>query len=398
MANTLLTLLRKPLTNSLLSKTNNISLTSLYIQDVKYLFSKASLGLDGFSQQSEKIKLQLNNIADKFREKMSEYVTIDSKNMIFTEDLKNMVHLTENDQDIQLTVEMLKKYNKQNKSLRFGNYVFGPVVMRMFYVHNKPDLALECFKSEELTGIFDQHISFQLLLDLLYENQRYQEMLDVFQIISEKQLEGQKYPKNVIVLILAACYKLNNQESLDWALKLWTQLSEVGHIPMRRASTFCAGLAFNQGKPDIALEILSSVRNQNYTTVRNLKVVALAEIGRLDDVIPILKFVLSDDTPQNENVHTFNRDVLEKVKQAVSKSNNPEITLEFNRVEQMLIKQGHVSQTSLDEQLCSEIQRPPINRDFRAQQNFQPRGFNNEGFQQRPRRINYQRPGLSELV
>lgn len=44
---------------------------------------------------------------------------------------------------------------------------------------------------------------------------------------------------------------------------------------MRRATTFCAGLALNQGKPAIAIEILTSARNQNYTTVRNLKVTKL---------------------------------------------------------------------------------------------------------------------------
>lgn len=67
---------------------------------------------------------------------------------------------------------------------------------------------------------------------------------------------------------------------------------------MRRAATFCAGLALNQGKPEIALEILTTARNQNYTTIRNLRVAALAEIGRIEDIIPILKLVLNEDLVQ----------------------------------------------------------------------------------------------------
>lgn len=67
---------------------------------------------------------------------------------------------------------------------------------------------------------------------------------------------------------------------------------------MRRAGTFCAGLALNQGKPDVALEVLATIRNQSYTTVRNLKVLALCEINRIDDVIQILKSVLTVDGPQ----------------------------------------------------------------------------------------------------
>jgi hypothetical protein len=35
------------------------------------------------------------------------------------------------------------RFNQQNKEVRFGSYVFGPVVMRMYYFLNKPDEALE---------------------------------------------------------------------------------------------------------------------------------------------------------------------------------------------------------------------------------------------------------------
>jgi hypothetical protein len=41
---------------------------------------------------------------------------------------------------------------------------------------------------------------------------------------------------------------------------------------MRRATTFCAGLCLNRGKPEVALEMLSDVRKPNYVTIRNIKV------------------------------------------------------------------------------------------------------------------------------
>ncbi|CAG9773534.1 unnamed protein product [Ceutorhynchus assimilis] len=407
MTNTLFSVLRKPLVLNILTK--NIGQASIYAQDIRNLYSMSALGLDGFEHQQQRLKLQISSIGDKFKEKMSESVSVESKNMIFTEDLKNMIHIAETDQDVGLVVAMLKKYNKQNKSLRFGNYIFGPVVLRMLYLHNKSDLAIECFRSEELSGLFDQYVSFQILLDLLYENGTFKELLEMFEIIVEKQLEGHKYPKNVVVLAMAACYKLNNQESLNYALNLWSRLNESGHQPMRRATTFCACLAVNQGKPDIALEILCSARNQNYTTVRNIRVAALADIGRLEDVLPILKNVVSADLQQGQQVHTFNRDVIERIEKAVSKSDNPELTLEFNRLKQIFEKQGHINNTTLNEQLCLEIQKPPTNTgepyarvDFR--QNYQSRGqqnYNNNHFQQ-PRRQRgrrfQQKPGLEELV
>lgn len=44
-----------------------------------------------------------------FRDKMKEFVSQDSQ-MIFTEDLKNMMHIAENDDDVELTVQMIKKW------------------------------------------------------------------------------------------------------------------------------------------------------------------------------------------------------------------------------------------------------------------------------------------------
>lgn len=35
------------------------------------------------------------------------------------------------------------RFNQQNKEVRFGSYVFGPVIMRMYYFLNKPDEALK---------------------------------------------------------------------------------------------------------------------------------------------------------------------------------------------------------------------------------------------------------------
>lgn len=50
---------------------------------------------------------------------------------------------------------------------------------------------------------------------------------------------------------------------------------DVGHMPARRAVTFFARLLLNNDKPELALEVLGVVQNQNYTTIRNLKVKCL---------------------------------------------------------------------------------------------------------------------------
>lgn len=76
---------------------------------VRHLYAKNVLGLDSFLLYKEKVKNQFAQIEDKFLEKMKEFSAEDSKNMVFTEDLKNMIHLAKEDDDIQLVVKMIKK-------------------------------------------------------------------------------------------------------------------------------------------------------------------------------------------------------------------------------------------------------------------------------------------------
>lgn len=47
-------------------------------------------------------------LSEKFRSKMNDFVSQGSKNMIFTEDLKSMVHLGEPD-DLELVRQMILK-------------------------------------------------------------------------------------------------------------------------------------------------------------------------------------------------------------------------------------------------------------------------------------------------
>lgn len=127
--------------------------------------------------------------------------------MIFTEDLKSMLHLAQKKpEDIELLIKMITKFNKQNKEMRFGTYIFGPVVMRTFHYLDEPDLALTAFKDPQFENFFNQYITYQILLSLLYKHEKYSDMRDVYDIIKSKNL-SEGYPKNCTILVMAACYK-----------------------------------------------------------------------------------------------------------------------------------------------------------------------------------------------
>jgi len=313
--------------------------------------------VNGYIQVRERVSMQFREMADRFRQKMKDFVQPNSANMVFTEDLKHMIHLANNnEEDLDLIEQMILKFNKQSRDLRFGSFIFGPVVMRMYHHLNRPKEALKIFMNPDLDQFFNQIISFQILMDLLLRNEMYDEVLQVMEVVKDKQLQGSRYPRNIVVLAMAAVYKQNTPESFEYMKKLWREVKDAGHEPMRRAITFAAALAINQKSPHVAVELLSEVPRQNYVTVRNLKAAALADLDRADDALPVLRSVIEVDTP-GEVKNTFCADVIAKVKEAVDRSDKKEVHQEFQRILEQLTQLGYITDASLDSQLYSEIEK-----------------------------------------
>lgn len=365
------------------------------------LYSASVLGLDGYKESRERTSTQhLHNI-DNFKRKMREFVAGSTTNMIFTEDLKNVIHLVENTaEDKKLLMDMIEKYNSQSQELRFGNYVFGPVVMRALYFLQDHQLALQLFKDEKYNGFFDQLTSYQVLGDLLYENGLYPEVREVFDIIKKRQIQGGRYPKHSITLTFAACYQENSKESFQYAMNLWKELNAVGHIPMRKATSFAAALALKQNEPGIALEIASSLLYSNYVTIRQTKLLALVKLGRFDDLVPILRSVLEVSGPLDKK-QTFCQEVIQQIKEAIS-TTTEQVPQDLQRILGYLETNGHVVDNTMDQILCQEITSTAPKRENYSNlaESYRSRG----GFQQRKafaptnrQKGRFSRPGLADM-
>lgn len=374
------------------------------------LFCPASLGIDSFLHARERTGLQIPSV-EKFKAKMEEFVKDDSsKNLIFTEDLKNMVHLSDVE-DCPLLIEMVKRFCSQSKEVRFGNFIFGPVLMRLFHHLKESKTALELFKDESLGGFFDQLGTYQILLDLLFEKGQYQDVLDTFDIIQMRQLQGSRYPKHGIIVVFAACYKLNTPESFEYAAKVWHGAVEAGHIPLRRATTFMGALALNQNRPDVTLEVLTNLKGQSYVSVRALKILALGKMKRYDDILPLLRSILEVGNPM-QNKQTVPKNVFEVLQNEISPSiSDKDLKADLDKVLGFLASYNHVAAQTLDEVLCSEIQQMKLNEqtgNFQQQQQQQGGmrhrrvgGFQGGNYRQndqdRQSRYAPRRPGLHEL-
>ncbi|XP_058120268.1 pentatricopeptide repeat-containing protein 2, mitochondrial-like [Anopheles ziemanni] len=367
------------------------------------LYAPAALGIDGYAAYRDKTRTQHLHNVDNFKRKMREFVSGSATNMIFTEDLKNIIHLIDNNpEDKQLLKDTVERYNQQGKELRFGNYVFGPVIMRACYHLQDADLALDLFKGAGTDGFFDQLSSYQILADLLYENGRYQKVRELYDSIKSRQIQGGRFPKHCITLTLAACYKENTPAAYQYAMDLWKELNSVGHVPMRKATSFAAALALNNGKPEIAMEILSTANKGNYVTIRQLKTLALCSLNRLDDVVPIFRTVLEVKGPF-EKQQTFCREVIERVQEAVKKAketNASAMVMDLERMIDYLQTNGQVVDQTMDSILCSVIESTAQRKDFNTNlaESYNTRGGRQQQRPFRPaKKFDQRRPGLSDM-
>jgi hypothetical protein len=84
----------------------------------------------------------------------------------------------------------------------------------MKYVFDFYDIYLfQVFKDPVLEDFFAQLSTYQILMDLLFQNEKYEDILDVFEIVKQRQHQEAKYPKNVVILTFAACFKLVSTSS-----------------------------------------------------------------------------------------------------------------------------------------------------------------------------------------
>ena len=137
-------------------------------------------------------------------------------------------------------------------------------------------------------------------------------------------------------------------------LEILKQCKNKNHLPLRKGITFAAGLAINQGFPEVALEIMGN-QQPNYVTVRNLRAIALANVGRVEDAFAILRLSIDYDSPHGKKRGIFKDAVrfdndwlfrletnwlsmqqMEAISQVVEASGDQELKLEFSRIEKML--------------------------------------------------------------
>ncbi|KAK0096870.1 hypothetical protein PV326_004036 [Microctonus aethiopoides] len=289
---------------------------------------------------------------DAFRTKL-QTIAVSDKDMVFTEDLKAILHLVEKTpEEVDLLEKLLKKYVTQNSELRFGSFKFGPVVMRTLHYLNEPNLAKQLFLNADFDSFFDQLTSYMILLDLLYENQMYTDILEVYDKIKTKFVNGIVHPKLAINVLGMACYKANTPESFEYGLQICKDLNERGSTPLRRFMAAIGALAINQNKPEIAMELVAQCRTPDYISIRCIKIMALADMDKIDDILIHFQESLRRGLPERNQYYI---DAIEKVKAAAARLNMGENS-EIYEIIQTLADRGYVYKMTLAEHISQPIE------------------------------------------
>lgn len=177
----------------------------MFVVGVRCLYTERDLGITTYENTRYVFRNQFMTIENTFRDKMQE-VCQDQDGVIYTEDLKAMIHLAQaSESDMQLLKNMLVKYIHNQEDKKFGKYIFGPVVMRMYYHLNQPQYALEAFDNDILKESFDYRTSFRILMCLLYKNSMYKEMRETYQKVMDRN--GIELIGSANVLMYAGCLK-----------------------------------------------------------------------------------------------------------------------------------------------------------------------------------------------
>ncbi|XP_076182408.1 pentatricopeptide repeat-containing protein 2, mitochondrial [Ptiloglossa arizonensis] len=361
----------------------NNNLRKINLNGFRFMYTEQSLGLTQYENTRFIYYNQFATIEDTFRRKMNDICNSEN-GIVFTEDMKAMLHLAQRkESDYELLLKMIQKYINCKSDVRLGTYNFGPIVMRLFYFLNEPATALSTFKTPSLNEFFGQKSTYQILLCLLYKNNMFNEMREVYDhlVSDEKLMPISKY---CFVIIAASCYKQGNPDATEYALKCWKNLIQHELEPSYKSSAITAAIALRNKDPNVALEILSSIKKQQYVDVRCLKILAYIESNKILSIIPLLKTSLDQDY-HTAFKHTYYLDVIRVLENRIQNDDSPEATELKNLIFTLKKQDRVIDNVTLEEKLLKPIimqkrlDKPVIgNQRFQMQSEQNNRLFSSE--------------------
>ncbi|RNA26624.1 pentatricopeptide repeat-containing mitochondrial-like [Brachionus plicatilis] len=270
----------------------NISGSYLTVQSARTFFTPAHFGIDSFKNYASNIERDQGKNASSLKVTIEEAVSKpDGK--IFTEDLKTLLYLSKSDSDLDLLVNAIRKYQKQESTAIFG-FNFETPLIRLLYSLNKTDRALALFLDENDSVLKRFYTAGTILMNKLLEEKRYEDSIKVVNKMINKFKQDKKSDPNsrlrtmdITNLATEALLGINNADALSHAKKMLIDFKELNLEIHDNAYIKLILLAHNQNQIDFAYELTSLIKNKNQNIINNLKFLSLIRLDRIDDAIQI---------------------------------------------------------------------------------------------------------------
>lgn len=272
------------------------------------LYAPSFFGIDKFEKHSNFISRKESHEKD-FLQRNIQQSLGDNQAKVFTEDLKKLLYLSNSRADLDLCANAVKKYTEQDDTQVF-DFNFGPPLLRCAYLLNETDKMFELFMDDD-NNTFKNGIPInaQLVMNKLFEEKRYGDVLKVFLKNFERSIEfAQKTNKDIMFpyvsyqQVIEALLEKNDSDALSQLKELNKLLLEHG---IDRASKFhyygMFLLATQQGDFEYAYEVLNkSITDgvENTPIERNLKVIGLLNLNRITEAVKECEDILYTKSSQ----------------------------------------------------------------------------------------------------
>nr|XP_002736750.2 PREDICTED: pentatricopeptide repeat-containing protein 2, mitochondrial-like [Saccoglossus kowalevskii] len=314
--------------------------------NVRYLLPAEVTKYEHFKTQKYRTEEKLFGEIDTFHKAMDKKVKRDD--VIFTDELKVMLHTCNSAEDAELAIQIMKMYHSKIRNAPFQQFRFGSIVMRMFHNLQLCDKMLDLLKDKELQGFFSDSTSFILAMDAYFESEQYNKVLEVYK---EMELQNIMKLKDAYTLTLAACYRLNTTESYDLSQTILEECQIRDKGMTRLGYNFAAALAINQNNAERALTILSFVRNADHEICRSLQVIGLTMLERYTEAFQSLQSIYNRDVPVFVQKWKICQEALDALRSKVQE--NDEISSEFEEIYRCLETGEHICTETIENLLCA---------------------------------------------